>query len=195
MKPEQTKTNSWNKVNSWSEEIELLNSIVAKTELVETTKWGGSVFTVNGKNVLGIGGFKNYFTIWFFNGVFLKDEKQVLVNAQEGVTKSLRQWRFTSKDEVNEAFILSYIKEAIENEKAGKVIKPLKKEVLVSEFLQKELDNNTALAEAFRKFSPYKQREFLEYVESAKREETKISRIEKIKPMILDNIGLNDKYR
>lgn len=195
MKPEQTKTNSWNKENSWAEEIELLNSIVAKTELIETTKWGGTVFTVNGKNVLGIGGFKNYFTIWFFNGVFLKDENQVLVNAQEGVTKSLRQWRFTSKDEVNETFILSYIKEAIENENAGKVSKPVKKEVLVSEFLQKELDNNPALAEAFRLFSPYKQREFLEYVESAKREETKISRIEKIKPMILENIGLNDKYR
>ncbi|HLF53071.1 YdeI/OmpD-associated family protein [Flavobacterium sp.] len=195
MKPEQTKTNSWNKENSWAEEIELLNSIVAKTELIETTKWGGTVFTVNGKNVLGIGGFKNYFTIWFFNGVFLKDEKQVLVNAQEGVTKSLRQWRFTSKDEVNETLILSYIKEAIENENAGKVSQPIKKEALVSEFLQKELDNNPTLAEAFLLFSPYKQREFLEYVESAKRDETKISRIEKIIPMILENIGLNDKYR
>lgn len=195
MKPEPTKTNPWDKVNTWSEEIGLLNSIVAKTELVETTKWGGSVFTVNGKNVLGIGGFKNYFTIWFFNGVFLKDEKQVLVNAQEGITKSLRQWRFTSKDEVNETFILSYIKEAIENEKAGKIIKPVKKEAIVSELLQKELNNDRILAEAFQQFSPYKQKEFLEYVESAKREETKLSRIEKIKPMILEKIGLNDKYR
>lgn len=195
MKPEQPKINSWNKVTTWSEEIELLNSIIAKTELVETTKWGGPVFTVNGKNVLGIGGFKNYFTIWFFNGVFLKDEKQVLVNAQEGVTKSLRQWRFTSKDEVNEKLILSYIYEAIENEKAGKIIKPVKKEAIVSELLQKELNNNKDLAQAFQQFSPYKQKEFLEYVESAKREETKLSRIEKIKPMILENIGLNDKYR
>lgn len=195
MNPEQPKTNSWNKVNSWTEEIELLNSIVTKTELIETTKWGGSVFTVNGKNVLGIGGFKNYFTIWFFNGVFLKDKQQVLVNAQEGVTKSLRQWRFTSKEEVNEKLILSYVKEAIENEKAGKAIKSVKKEILISDFLQKELDNNTALAEGFRQFSPYKQREFLEYIEEAKRKETKISRIEKIKPMILENIGLNDKYR
>jgi uncharacterized protein YdeI (YjbR/CyaY-like superfamily) len=183
------------KVNDWSEELELLHAIIAKTELVETTKWGGIVFTVNGKNVLGIGGFKNYFTIWFFNGVFLKDKKKVLVNANEGVTKSLRQWRFYSKEEMNEKLILAYIHEAIENEKAGKVIKPAKKETIVSELLQKELDNDTALAKAFQQFSPYKQYEFLEYVESAKREETKLSRIEKIKPMILNNIGLNDKYR
>lgn len=195
MKTEQSKTPVWDKVNSWSEELEFLKSIIAKTELVETTKWGGCVYTLNGKNVLGIGGFKNYFTIWFFNGVFLKDEQRLLVNAQEGVTKSLRQWRFSSMEEVDEAAVLSYIHEAIENEKAGKVIKPAKKEATVSELLQKELDNSAALAEAFQKFSPYKQKEFLEYVEEAKREQTKLSRIEKIKPMILANIGLNDKYR
>jgi uncharacterized protein YdeI (YjbR/CyaY-like superfamily) len=42
-----------------------------------------------------------------------------LVNANEGVTKSLRQWRFASVDEVEEKIILSYVNEAIVNEKAG----------------------------------------------------------------------------
>lgn len=195
MKQEETKTNAWNKLNGWSEELDLLKSIINKTELKETTKWGGPVFTVNGKNVLGIGGFKNYFAIWFFNGVFLKDEKQVLVNAQEGVTKSLRQWRFSSKEEVDEKTILSYIKEAIENEKMGKSIKPQKKEFLIPIQLQKELDDNPNLSEAFKKLTTYKQNDFLEYINTAKREETKLSRIEKIKPMILAGIGLNDKYK
>jgi uncharacterized protein YdeI (YjbR/CyaY-like superfamily) len=190
-----TETHTWDKVNSWSEELELLKSIIAKTELVETTKWGGPVYVLDGKNVIGVGGFKNYFTVWFFNGVFLKDEKKVLVNAQEGVTKSLRQWRFTAKEEVNETEILNYIREAIANEKQGKIIKPEKGKVIVSELFEKELETNPNLKEAFLKFTPYKQKEFLEYVETAKREETKRSRIEKIKPMILENIGLNDKYR
>ncbi|MFV8375635.1 YdeI/OmpD-associated family protein [Flavobacterium sp. LB1P71] len=150
---------------------------------------------LNGKNVLGIGGFKKYFTIWFFNGVFLKDEKQVLVNAQEGVTKSLRQWRFSSKDEVDEVAVLNYIHEAIENNNQGKNLKPEKGKSIVSQLLQKELEADVNLAEAFLKFSPYKQYEFLEYIETAKREETKRSRINKIKPLILANIGLNDKYR
>jgi uncharacterized protein YdeI (YjbR/CyaY-like superfamily) len=190
-----TETHTWDKVNSWSEELELLKSIIAKTELVETTKWGGPVYVLDGKNVIGVGGFKNYFTVWFFNGVFLKDEKKVLVNAQEGVTKSLRQWRFTAKEEVNETEILNYIREAIANEKQGKIIKPEKGKVIVSELFEKELETNPNLKEAFLKFTPYKQKEFLEYIETAKREETKRSRIEKIKPMILENIGLNDKYR
>jgi uncharacterized protein YdeI (YjbR/CyaY-like superfamily) len=188
-------THIWDKNNSWSEELAFLKSIIVKTELVETTKWGGIVYVLNGKNVIGIGGFKNYFAIWFFNGVLLEDKKQLLVNAQEGVTKALRQWRFTSKEEVNEADVLNYIKEAIENEKQGKTIKPEKKTPILSEFFQKELNANPELAAAFQKFSAYKQYEFLEYIESAKREETKRSRIEKIIPMILDKIGLNDKYR
>jgi uncharacterized protein YdeI (YjbR/CyaY-like superfamily) len=192
-----TDTHPWDKVNSWSEELEFLKSIIAKTELIETTKWGGCVYVLDNKNVLGIGGFKNYFTIWFFNGVFLKDEKNVLVNAQEGVTKSLRQWRFTSKEDVDQALVLDYINEAIQNEKQGKIIKPPKAELTIEipEILQKELDVDPNLAEAFQKFSPYKQKEFLEYIVEAKREETKRSRLEKIKPMILRNIGLNDKYR
>ena len=197
MESSKTDTPTWDKVNSWSEELEFLKSIIAKTELIETTKWGGCVYVLDNKNVIGIGGFKNYFTIWFFNGVFLKDEKKVLVNAQEGVTKSLRQWRFTSKDDIVEALILDYVHEAIENEKQGKIIKTQNAGVTIEmpEIFQKELDLDKNLAEAFLKFSPYKQKEFLEYIVEAKREETKRSRIEKIKPMILENIGLNDKYR
>lgn len=188
------KTPIWDRNNNWSEELELLKSVIVKTELVETTKWGGIVYVLNGKNVLGIGGFKNYFTIWFFNGALLLDKKKALVNAQEGVTKSLRQWRFSSKEEVDEAAVLEYINEAITNEKQGKNSKPQKKEPILSELFQKELEADTNLADAFLKFSPYKQYEFLEYIETAKREETKRSRIEKIKPMIKHNIGLNDKY-
>lgn len=109
-----------NKINEWKEELKMLQTIISKTELVETTKWGGLVYTINGKNVLGISGFKSFFTIWFFNGVFLKDEQKLLVNAQEGVTKFMRQWRFTSKEEINEKLILLYIHEAIDHEK-GKV--------------------------------------------------------------------------
>ena len=195
LEPASDKRYTWDKVNNWQEELLFLKSIIDKTELVETIKWGGPVYVFNKKNVIGIGGFKDYFTIWFFNGVFLKDEKKRLINAQEDKTKSLRQWRFMSKDEVDEKEVLAYIAEAIENEKQGKVIKPSKKEAIVSELFQKEINQNQALAEAFQKFSPYKQYEFLEYIETAKQEKTKLSRIEKVIPMILANVGLNDKYR
>jgi uncharacterized protein YdeI (YjbR/CyaY-like superfamily) len=103
---------TWNKVNHWATELEILQVIISKTNLVETIKWGMPVYTYNGKNIVGITGFKNHFAIWFYKGVDLKDNGKVLVNAQEGITKSLRQWRFTSKSEINEKLILEYIEEA-----------------------------------------------------------------------------------
>ncbi|PJJ08882.1 uncharacterized protein YdeI (YjbR/CyaY-like superfamily) [Flavobacterium sp. 1] len=184
-------------INHWETELDILKTIISKTALVETNKWGGCVYVFDNKNIVGIGGFKNFFSLWFFNGAYLKDDKKHLINANEGVTKSLRQWRFTSKEEIIKEEILAYIQEAIENEKEGKIIKPkkTKETIAVPDILQKELDNDLLLNNAFSNFAPYKQKEFIEYIETAKREETKLSRIEKIKPLILDNIGLNDKYR
>lgn len=192
---EKPKKNPYDRGHLWTEGLDLLKSIINRTPLQETVKWGAPVYTFNGKNVLGVMGLKEYFALWFYKGVFLKDEAGVLVNASEGTTKSLRQWRFTSKDEIDEKLLLHYINEAIEVEKAGLAIKPERKILPVPELLQKELDASPALAAAFANFSQSKQNEFNEYVGTAKREETQLSRIEKIKPMILEGIGLNDKYR
>ena len=189
------KENKWNKTNQWENEIEQLHAIIRKTPLVETTKWGGPVYTYNNKNVLGIGGFKSYFGIWFYNGVFLKDEKKLLINANEENTKSLRQMRFNSANEIDEKLILAYIKEAIEIEEKGLAIPKEKKETIIPEILQNELDKNSELLAKFNTFSPYKQREFIEHITSAKQEKTQINRLEKIIPMILEGKGLNDKYR
>lgn len=50
-----------------------------------------------------------------------------LLNAQEGKTKALRQWRFEKGDVIPDAIVLSYLKESIENCLAGKEVKPERK--------------------------------------------------------------------
>ncbi|UGS24725.1 YdeI/OmpD-associated family protein [Flavobacterium channae] len=189
------KENKWNKTNQWSEELDKLHAIIRKTPLIKTVKWGGPVYTYNNKNVVGLGGFKSYFGIWFYNGVFLKDEKKLLINANEENTKSLRQMRFNSINEIDEKLILSYINEAIEIEDKGLFIPKEKKETIIPTILEVELDKNSMLKEKFNSFTPYKQREFIEHINSAKQEKTQIARLEKILPLILEGKGLNDKYR
>ena len=182
---------------NFGEALTLLRSIITSTEVGETVKWSAPVYTVNGKNVLGLGGFKNHCCIWFFNGVFLKDEKELLINAQENKTKALRQMRFKSIEDIDKNIVLSYVKEAIENQKLGKEIKPdrKKKETVIPVELKSVLDTNTELKLAFENLSPYKQREYCEYIQTAKREATKQTRLEKITPMILQGVGLHDKYK
>ena len=181
----------------WSEELLLLREIIlSNKELKEEIKWGAPLYTVNGRHVLAIGGFKNYFTIWFHHGVFLSDPNKVLVNAGEGRTRGLRQWRFASKEDIKPALVKKYINEAIQNSKDGKEIKPEKKEAIpVPAELQSAFRGDKSLKPAFQSLTPGKQREYLEYIAEAKTEATRIKRVEKIGPMIMAGKGLNDKYK
>ncbi len=176
--------------------FEKLESILNETDLVKTIKWGIPVYTYNGKNLIGIAAFKSYVGIWFYNGVFLSDPLQVLVNAQEGKTKSQRQWRFHSIEDINPDLIVSYIHEAIENAKKGlKPVTQKSKEIEIPPILCEALASNEELIFCFEKLSEYKQKEYSSYIQEAKREATQIARLEKIKPMIMQGMGLNDKYK
>ena len=177
--------------------IRLLREIALSTELEETVKWGAPVYTIQNKNVLGIMAFKSHFGLWFFNGVFLSDPENVLENAQEGKTKAMRHWKFTSSEGLDQSLIREYIQEAIENQKRGLTVKPERKstEVVMPELLKEALTGKVALMEQFEGLSAYKQREYCEYIDTAKQEKTKLSRLEKILPMIKEGIGMNDKYR
>ena len=173
----------------------LLRDIMTSTELQETVKWGIPTYAINNKNVVCISAFKNHFGVWFFNGVFLSDPLHILINAQEGKTKGLRQLRFTNANEIDKKIILKYVLEAIDNQKKGLEIKQKQKKLVIPVELASILNDNEKLASIFESLTLGKKRAFSEYVGGAKRKETKIKRLEKIIPMILNNIGLNDKYR
>jgi len=182
----------------WKEELAQLRDILLQSGLEEKLKWGQPCYCLDNKNIVGLGDFKSYFGIWFFQGALLSDPEKILLNAQEGKTKAMRQWRMKGADEINAALILDYVNEAIENQKAGKIIAPQKKAnkrlVLPAE-LKGALKGDNAAQKAFEMLTAFKQREYAEYISTAKRESTKESRIAKILPMIKDGKGLNDIYR
>ena len=174
-----------------------LRELALKTGLEETYKWNAPVYTLDKKNVFGITAFASHFGIWFFNGCYLKDPKNVLGNAQEGKTKAMRHWKFTSAEQIDTGAVLCYMQEAVENQRKGLVWKPerqQKKTNIPPELLQ-ELRKDPALQKAFDQLAPYKQRGLCEYITSAKRESTRLNRLEKAIPMIREGVGINDSYR
>ena len=180
----------------WQAELARLREIVASTPLEETVKWGAPCYTHQGKNVVGLGAFKSYVGLWFHQGALLEDSEGVLVNAQEGKTKALRQWRFTSKSQIRARTIKAYIKEAIALVEQGKEIKPDRsKRIVIPDELAGAFRKNNKARAAFDKLSKSCQREYADHVGDAKREETRLRRVEKIIPMILEGKGLHDKYR
>lgn len=185
------------KKENWRKELEKLRSIFTNLPLEETIKWGAPTYVFSGKNIVGLAAFKNYCSLWFFQGALLKDEHKVFVNAQEGKTKAMLQWRFYSLEEIDVNLVKTYVLEAIENVKLGKEIKPdrIKKELIIPIEFQKELNTNEALKSSFNDFTLSKQREHADYISEAKREQTKLKRLEKIIPMIIKGVGLHDKYK
>lgn len=61
--------------------------------------------------------------------------------------------------------------------------------------LKTAFDDDPNLEQAFKHLSPGKQRDYSEYIDVAKRDTTKLRRLNKIKPLILEGKGLNDKYK
>lgn len=181
----------------WEAQLTELRQMLLSTGLEETIKWGAPAYTINGKNVVGLSGFKNHYGLWFFQGALLKENTALLVNAQEEKTKAMRQMRFEEGDELNCEVVRKYVLEAIQNQKEGKEIKAdrAEKELIIPSELETAFSADNSLKTAFEKLSPGKQREYATHISEAKREATRQQRLEKITPMIQDGIGLYDKYK
>lgn len=178
--------------------IEILRNLALKANAQEFFKWQAPVYGVDGKNVFWIARFKNHFGIGFFNGVFLTDPKNVLINVQKDKTMAMRHWHFKSVVEIDEKGVFAYITESLENQRKGLTLLPKKKapiKITVPDLLKEALASNALAKKAFKKLSPYNQKEYSEYIATAKQEKTKLSRLEKVLPMIVEGTGLNDKYK
>ncbi|NLR92375.1 YdeI/OmpD-associated family protein [Flammeovirga agarivorans] len=185
--------------DKWKEELNILRELLLNTVLEEGVKWGAPIYMINKKNVVGIASFKNYVGLWFHQGALLANKENVLINAQEDKTKALRQWRFESKEELITQLnlIKEYVDEAISNQQNGLEVKidRTPKPLILPNELVDAFVNDKELETAFKSLTLSKKREYGEYISTAKREATKLSRIEKIIPMIKNGIGLNDKYK
>ena len=185
-----------NELESFKSETNKLREVVASIGLEECIKWAMPVYVFKKKNVVGIFASRNYFGLWFYQGALLKDEANVLVNAQEGKTKALRQWRMTKKSEIKVRLIRQYVAEAMGLVDQGAEIKPDRnKPIVIPVELAKALAKNKKAKTAFDALSKSYRREYTDYISEAKRDSTKVKRIEKIIQMICESVGLNDKYR
>lgn len=180
--------------SQWRKEYLQMRAIALSTGLTEDLKWGQPCYTLNGKNIVLIHGFKEYCAFLLFKGALLKDPEGILVRQTEQV-QSPRQIRFTNVAEIKKLAptLRTYIQEAIKVEKAGlKVTLKKTSEYPVPEEFQERLDKDANLKTAFEALTPGRQRAYLFFFASAKQSKTRTSRVEKCVPQILDGKGLND---
>jgi uncharacterized protein YdeI (YjbR/CyaY-like superfamily) len=177
----------------WEKETEKLRKILLDCGLTEEKKWGKPCFTFEGKNIVVIQPFKEYFALLFFKGYLLKDTDGILVKTGENTVVG-RQIRFNDVREVAklEKSIKAYVYQAIEVERAGVKAPAAAKQIVLVEEFQKKLTKNAALKKAFYGLTPGRQRAYNIYFSQAKQSATRETRIEKCMPLILAGKGLND---
>ena len=184
----------FNKAKKWREEYEKLRTIVLDCGLTEELKWGCPCYTFDGNNIVLIHGFKDYCALLFMKGALLSDDHGILVQQTKNV-QSARQIRFRDIREIYEleSIVKTYIREAIEVEKAGLKVKFKKSsEFTMPEEFQTKLDRMPKLKKAFESLTPGRQRGYLLHFSSAKQSRTRAARVEKFIPQILEGKGLDD---
>jgi uncharacterized protein YdeI (YjbR/CyaY-like superfamily) len=179
----------------WEAEIAEMRRILGGFAMKEECKWGKPTYTVDGKNVVIMQGFKEYFALGFFQGALLKDRKKVLV--QLGQVQAGRVMKFTRAKDITAkaATIKAYVREAIAVEKAGLRMKQKKKtsDFPVPEELRERFRSDPRFKRAFEALTPGRQRSYLYHFAAAKQSATRVARIEKAMPAIFEGRGFLER--
>ena len=181
------------KAHRWTDILEFLRQLLLGTELQEERKWGMPTYTLQGKNVVILGVFKESCVLSFLKGGLLKDPYQLLErpgpNSQEG-----RFIRFTQLSQAQEIEnkIKEYLLQAIEGERSGKKASAKPAIPVLPEELLQKFEEHPGLEAAFFALTPGRQRGYVIHFSEAKQSGTRLNRIEKYLPKIFAGKGMLD---
>ncbi|MGX9985621.1 YdeI/OmpD-associated family protein [Soonwooa purpurea] len=182
------------KKSAWHNEITALRELILEFDVEEDFKWYQPCYKVNAKNVIIVGPFKDFCVLSFFKGVLLKDPKQLLVQMGEN-SQSSRVIKITGLEQIEtlKSDLKNLIAEAIQNEKEGKKVTLKKTEDYdVPEELTAMFAEYPDLKTAFEKLTPGRQRGYLLHFSAAKQTATRLARIERYIPKIMEGKGYQE---
>jgi uncharacterized protein YdeI (YjbR/CyaY-like superfamily) len=178
----------------WKAEIAAMQRVLAGFAMQVERKWGKPTYTIDGKNIVILQGFKEYFALGFFQGALLKDPKKLLV--QLGKVHAGRVMKFTTARAIraNAATIKAYVRDAIAVEKAGLRMKPkTTSDYPVPDELTERFRKDPRFRRAFEALTPGRQRSYLYHIGAAKQSATRRARIEKVMPAIFEGRGFLER--
>jgi len=157
---------------------ELVHS--ACPEVEETIKWKFPTFMHKGM-LCGMAAFKQHCTFGFWKHTLIIDRHSASNRTEEAMGQ---MGRITSlQDLPSDKVLIGYIKQAVQlNEqgvKAPRSEKPkTKKKLGIPPILTDALKRNKQAQHTFENFSPSHKREYIEWINEAKRDETRAKRLE-----------------
>ncbi len=177
----------------WPAELAALRPILLSAGMSEDIKWGKPCYSHEGSNIAILQEMKDFLALMFFKGALMDDPAGVL-ESQGPNSRSALRICFRSLDDVDRLSdtISAYVEEAIGVEESGLEVGPAPEVVFVEE-LQDRIDSDSEFRTAFEALTPGRQREYNLHISDAKQAKTRLARIEKFTPKILDGKGFRDR--
>ena len=168
-------------------------------EAEETIKWGFPSFDYKGP-FCSMASFKEHSTFGFWKYTLIKDPKGYMGERfNKGGEAMGNLGRITNiKDLPPDKVILDLIKQAKKLNDEGTKLPPRKpkekKELVVPDYFTRALNKNKKASEVFEKFSPSNKRDYVDWLNEAKTEETRNRRMETALEWIAEGKRRNWKY-
>lgn len=161
----------------------------ADPEIMEDWKWGPNFYKRG--MICGFGVFNRHVSLAFFKGALMKDPMNILIHG--GNNRNNRVVQFASEQDINENLLIEYIREAVMINENGVRTPPSTKMLNVPGDLLRALSENQAAKENFDSLAYINRKEYIDWVESARRDETRAARISEVVQRSALNQRLNDE--
>jgi uncharacterized protein YdeI (YjbR/CyaY-like superfamily) len=176
-------------------EFEALRTVLLRAGLEEEFKWYKPCYTHGGSNIVIFQPFKELCALLFFKGVLLQDHDGALVEQGEHTRSALRlEFRSVADATAAKNTIASLVQDAIRVEEAGLSVpkRAPADDGPCPEELGMLLDADPGLREAWERLTPGRRRGWLLHFNGAKQSKTRVARIERATPLILEGFGMHD---
>jgi uncharacterized protein YdeI (YjbR/CyaY-like superfamily) len=182
-------------MGAWRPEFETLRPVLLRAGLDEELKWRKPCYTHDGSNVVIFQPFKDLCALLFFKGALLEDPDGALKEQGENSRSALRlEFRSVADVTAAEDTIAALSRDAIRVEEAGLSVpkRGPDDDGPYPDELFDQLDADPALRDAWERLTPGRRRGWLLHFNGAKQSKTRVARIERATPRILEGFGMHD---
>lgn len=181
-------------VQIWQEGMLKLRKICLAAGLEETLKWGHAAYRHAGRNIVILGAFRDNFRLTFMDAELLTDKDGLLEKAgPNSSTANLIKFSDAAQVKSLQKKIEAFLEVAKTQAAEGKRPKRKPASFTLPDELVAALADDSALAKAFNKLTPGRQRSYVLNLESAKQVSTRLARIEKFRPKIMASKGATER--
>jgi hypothetical protein len=163
-----------------------------KQPFFEDWKWNRPIFTTQ-KMICGFSAHKNHVSLTFFDGANMSDKHELF--SGDCSAQNTRTIKFENVNDINQKKLLDYFKEAflLKHQSTKKTIK--NKELEIPDLLKVALEKNKLAKTNFENMAYTYKKEYARFISEAKREVTKLNRLEKVIFNLEKNIKMHEQYK